>query len=126
MPTRTSDVLTATIWPNTALVILARVLGTAGTPINQASISSISFKSYLDGTEVYSTSPVVSTTIFNSLQTGDDRWDQDNTGYNLALTVSGSAFPLANKRYTWELILTPASGSRIVIVGQTQTRNMVG
>ena len=95
-------------------IFLARVLGAAGTAINQASISSITVKVFdLDVTDpdtsVYNATLTVSAVVFDTLQT-DAIWTEDSVGYNFKHAMSASAFPTGDHNYRIEYKFTPASG----------------
>ncbi len=60
----------------------------------------------------------VATSVFNTLQTDDSRWDRDTTGYNFLHTIdisSNEAFTTTGK-YLVEYLITPVSpGQRSVL-----------
>lgn len=87
------------------IVLMARVLGQTGTPINQAALASIGYvvTDLTAGTVGVSTPLTVSTVIFNALQQNDPRWVLDsqyspgpdgNFGYNFLAALPASTFPL--------------------------------
>lgn len=118
-----------TAWEDTGCTLMARVLGNAGTAINQASISSIARKvfdlnSSTPETPVSSTTPTVADVVFDALQT-DARWTTDSTGYNFRETVAASVLAEGDRRYRVEYVLTPASGEKFNVVFEIQTRKLI-
>jgi len=100
---------------DTPHVCLARINGYGATPITKASIASITCKVFdLSGAtpDTASSTPavVVSSAVYDALQT-DDQWgDEDETGYNFAYTVPATSFPLGDHYYLIEFMFTPTSG----------------
>jgi hypothetical protein len=116
-----------TVFKNGSATLLARVVGTNGTPIQQAQIASAQYGVYLldhddpdaatavlghDGVSIN-----VSSLIFDTLQT-DGAWDVDQMGYNFkhVLDVStNGAFTEAGRTYRIVFELSPASGQIILV-----------
>lgn len=94
-------------------VCLSREKLASGSYITQAALTSIAYAVYdldaVDQPSVATGSCVVADTVFNTLQT-DDRWTEDNTGYNFAFTVPPTAFPSPDRQYLVEFTFTPTSG----------------
>lgn len=84
-------------------VLLSRVVGLDGTPITQASLSSITLDVWPDGhPDVFtidSEDIPVADVVFDTLQTNDPRWTGDDEGYNFAHQIAADAFPDPGKRY---------------------------
>jgi hypothetical protein len=116
-----------TVFKNGSATLLARVVGTNGTPIQQAEIASAQYGIYLldhddpdaatavlghDGVSID-----VSSLIFDTLQT-DGAWDVDQTGYNfkhvLDISTNG-AFTEAGRTYRIVFELSPAAGQIILV-----------
>lgn len=92
-------------------VLLARVVGNAGTPITQASLSSISRLVYVPATatSVSSGTLTISSVVYDALQTGD-LWAADSEGYNFKDTIGASTLSEGNTVYRVEYKFTPTSG----------------
>lgn len=109
---------------------LTRIAGWDGSPVTQADIASITYTAYglcgrdnstreaVDGHEDVAVDvDGADGSIFDALQT-DDRWTEDDTGYNFRHTpdVSENAlFTTPEKNYLIEYTLTPTSGQAIVV-----------
>lgn len=103
---------------NSGATIRARIVGHAGTPITQASLTTVKYtvQKYADrddaikdenGTEVTDeTTLTISSAIFDALQS----WDEDSTGYNFAYALPAASFPDGNAWYRVEVWCDPASG----------------
>jgi len=115
-----------TVFKNSSVVLLSRIVDEDGLPITQSAISSISYSIYqVDESDPDSLSPVaghsgvpvaVANTVFDTLQQ-DDLWDVDNEGFNFrhVLNVSAyQAFPIAGVHYQVRFQLTPTAGQIIV------------
>ena len=103
-----------TTWLGSAPVNMARVQGNSGVNITQATISSISRKTYRQGGTLISTDAlVVADTIFDTLQT-DNGWDVDAEGYNFKDQPDADDLSQAGK-YIIVYVLTPVSGEPIVL-----------
>lgn len=123
-----TEILMVTIFEDTGLWLAGRTKGNVGTNITQASISSIALKVFDledSNTEVYSAALVVSSTVFDTLQTTalDPRWSKDSRGYNFATTIPASAFPLGRK-YRVEIVFTPTSGEKFAAVAEVNVKEL--
>jgi len=103
--------------------LMARVRGNDAGNITRDDVASIAYSIYrLDEDDVDSRAAVenhdavdvtVADVIFDALQTDDDRWTVDSTGYNFRHTIPISsyvAFAVAGVHYLVEYTLTMASG----------------
>lgn len=116
---------TAKVMEGAGATLMARVLGNAGTPITQATISSISRKTFaLPDTTATTTTPSVSSLVFDALQT-DARWTEDEVGYNFRDTVAASVLANGNTQYRVEYTLTPTSGEVIRFAFDLTTLEML-
>lgn len=109
-------------WQGGGCVLLARVLGESGDPVTQSTVSSVDWSAWrLDtmASVVSDENETVSECVFNSLQT-DERWLDDEVGYNFALAIGTPVFDEA-VRYRIEVWLTMTSGSPIPLVFEVTT-----
>ena len=92
--TISAEPITASIWEDSTPTFLARVkIDSSGTLANvqQADVTSITWKVFLGGTEVGTGTLTVSSVVFNTLQTGTI-WDEDSTGYNFKTQLALANF----------------------------------
>lgn len=109
-----------------------RVYNPSGSLITQATVSSISARyRRKDRTDTLtSSSPVVASTVYNSLQTDifwkDDRGNlYDDLGYNFRWDFSASIFTAYAALYGLEFTFTPSSGAAYTIPCIVQTAETV-
>lgn len=90
------------IYEGSGVQILARVVGTDGSLIQQADFGTIDFTVRdRDGDRAVATDSgalVVADVVFDTLQ-NDGRWTEDNIGYNFLTEISASAFPEGGRGY---------------------------
>lgn len=105
-----------------SVILLARVLATDGTPMQQASVSSIACRVFDVQQNTQSGNPTltVAGTIFNSLQT-DAKWTADSTGYNVAVPLDGTNFPAGNTVYRVEVKITPVGATAFYLLWDVQS-----
>lgn len=112
-----------TVFENGTPVNMGRVTGNDGAVITQASLSTITYTIYLVDAndknirtvvdEHEDVSVAVASTVYDTLQTSDDRWTVDATGYNFLHQVDVSvnaACSLRGRTYHIVYEFTPASG----------------
>ena len=89
------------------VTFLARVIGEDAVVLQQADVTSITFKVYdtTDDSETGTGTPVVANTIFDTLQT-DARWTADSTGYNFKYLIPAASFPVGDRTYRVEFLFT--------------------
>ncbi len=109
-----TDVITATVWEDQSLTVMARLLGNDGENIAQADFDNIN-ASVWDTTDTSTptldnASLTISSVVSDTLVTDDDRWDVDTIGYNFVYTVPASAFPNGGRVYRMEVKFDPTSG----------------
>lgn len=123
-----TDIVRAGVWEDGGLFLMARIKGHAGVNITQATIASISVKSYdkASATLITTLVPVVAAAVFDALQTSDPRWTKDTTGYNFGFQIPGSAFPSGNTTYRVEVMFTPVSGDPFPLVAEITAQNLYG
>jgi hypothetical protein len=51
---------------------------------------------------------VIADVIFNTLQTSDDRWDLDSTGFNFLYETKATDLPSGGRKFRFEFEFTPA------------------
>jgi hypothetical protein len=107
------------------VTLLARVVGNAGVPITQATLSTLEYAltnlgsppgvSVTTGTL---TALTISSAIFDQLQQSDPRWTRDSEtspgvdglwGYNFRATLAASLFT-SNSRQHVDIVFTPLTG----------------
>lgn len=115
-----------TVFQNGTAVLMARVVGPDGDPIETADVSSIRYSIYeinhLDPGDLSvvagheDVALTVGNVIYDTLQTGG-LWTVDATGYNFRHEVdvsSDPAFPNAHADYQVRYEVTPTSGQVVV------------
>ena len=108
-----SDMTTSEGWEDTPLVLMRRILLVDGTAAQQADFTGIKryvhdLSSGVDDTT--GTALTLASVLYDTLQTGDSRWDEDTTGYNFADTVPAAKFPTGDHDYLVEYVFDPVSG----------------
>ena len=104
--------------------LMARIRGTDAANIVQADISSIDLAIHCsDGTDNAVGAIVVSSVVFNTLQT-DARWTVDSTGYNFRYNATAAQLDDGGRVYTYEFKITPASGQVFHVVFKVPTENL--
>lgn len=96
------------IYEDSSVVLMARILHTDRNPIQQADFGSITIKAYDladTSTTTYAATLVVADVIFDTLQT-DARWTKDSTGYNFRTIAPPTAFPNGDSTYSVEVKIT--------------------
>lgn len=107
-----ASITVGSVWEDSGVSLMARVLVGDGTAMQQADISSIAYSVYneADTTSATSTGTLtVATVVFDALQT-DARWTKDATGYNFRWDVPASILATGGATYRFEIAFTPASG----------------
>jgi hypothetical protein len=85
---------------------MARILGSGGQPLGQASVASIFYvvTNLATGAQSAAVPLIVSGVVYNDLQQTDPRWTRDSAdypgpdgrwGYNVAFTLPASALPVS-------------------------------
>lgn len=112
------------VFEDSGAYLMARIRGTSGAYISQASLGSpggINLRVYEESvvpeTDAEDDDAVVATRnltvadcVFDSLQTSDPRWTADTTGYNFLMEILPADLPKGGKTYRFELKFTNASG----------------
>ncbi len=100
----------ATIYEDTAITCMSRILGNDAVAITQSDITSISLETFKNTstTATSTTALTVADVVFDSYQT-DARWTKDSTGYNFRYQVPASVFDAGDATYRLEFEFTPAS-----------------
>tara|TARA_R100000655_G_scaffold11743_6_gene27022 strand:+ start:1670 stop:2047 length:378 start_codon:yes stop_codon:yes gene_type:complete len=112
----------ATIYEDTGITCMARILGDDAAAITQSTTSAITVAVFKNAstTATYTASLTVADVVFNSYQT-DARWDLDSTGYNFRYAVISSVFDEGDATYRVEFKFTPTSGSQYFVVYMVDT-----
>lgn len=108
-------IITGQAMAKSGLMLLARIVGYAATPITQASLTSIDYAVYdLTGAESIGTGTLtISATVYDTLQT-DAVWDKDKDGYNFRWIVPAILLQNGDHRYRIDVRFTPTSGEAFV------------
>ena len=124
----------AWVFEDGGATVLARIRGNSGAYITQASLSTITYNVYdLDDSDAAVTngSVTISSSVFDTLQTGDDRWTADSVGFNFAFSLPVAAFPNGAtttnnyRRYRIEIKFTPSSGTVFFLVVEPNARKII-
>ena len=112
----------ATIYEDTGITCMSRILGDDASAITQATTSAITVAVFKNTSTVatYTASLTVADVVFNSLQT-DSRWNKDSTGYNWRYDVIASVFDDGDATYRLEFKFTPTSGSQYFVIFEIDT-----
>ena len=105
-------IIRVTVFEDSAFNVMARVYGNNAELVTAASMSTVTWAvtdMRSDAEIVAPTALVVSSVVFDSLQTGDE-WDADEIGYNFLHTVPASTFTDGGVRAQIEYRATPVSG----------------
>ena len=129
--------------------VLARVVGSLGLPITQATVTAIAWTltDLTTGTVVATGTWTVSSAVYQALVQNDPRWTLDSparpgsdglSGYNLLGTIPASAFPVATPvvvppgypapaphQYQVDVRYTPAVGEQWVDTGYYTPNSLV-
>jgi len=111
------------VFKNGTATLMGRIRGNDAENIVRADVASIAYSIYkLDENDPDSRTAVedhtavavtVNDVIFDALQTDDDRWTVDSTGYNFRHTIpisAATAFAVAGVHYLVEYTFTMATG----------------
>jgi hypothetical protein len=112
----------ATIYEDTGVTCMSRILGDDAAAITQATTSAITIAVFKNTstTATYTASLTVADVVFDSYQT-DARWDKDSTGYNWRYAVIASVFDDGDATYRLEFKFTPTSGSQYFVIFEIDT-----
>jgi hypothetical protein len=105
--------ITGLVWQNAGAAFFARVTGTLGTNITEASILSIAAKVMdvsVNPPVLVASINVPLTAISDTLVANDPRWTQDALGYNFLYSIAHTAFPVGNNPYLVQFVFTPVTG----------------
>lgn len=112
----------ATIYEDTGVTCMSRILGDDAAAITQATTSAIVLNAFKNTstTPTYTASLTVADVVFDSYQT-DARWSKDSTGYNFRYAVIASIFDAGDATYRLEFKFTPTSGSVYFVIFEIDT-----
>lgn len=114
-----ATIISADVYEDSGPILMARVVGTAGAAITQATCSTITYAVYDVATaaSVTSGSLTIANVVFDTLQT-DAIWTKDSTGYNFKTQMTAAMVPTGGATYRMEIKITPTSGQPIWLVYQ--------
>ena len=104
---------------DTDVFLMSRVTGSDGAALQQADVSTITYSTFdlndpstavADGVSL-----TVANVIYDTLQTSDDRWEADATGYNFAWSAPASLFPTGNRMVRVQVKITETGGAVIYL-----------
>lgn len=110
--------------PNSSIILMARLITSAGEYITQSDIDSITLTAYdLEDPypSTYSATLSIANTIFDTLQTNSLLWDGDETGFNFKYVLPGSVLENSNTTYQIEITISPTNGEDFVIIYRIET-----
>lgn len=112
----------ATIYEDSGLTCMARILSESAAAITQATTSSIELKTFKNTstTATSTTALTVADVVYDSYQT-DARWTKDSTGYNFKYPVPSSVFDDGDATFRLEFRFTPTSGSNYWVIFSIDT-----
>tara|TARA_R110002073_G_scaffold173721_1_gene330826 strand:- start:1725 stop:2102 length:378 start_codon:yes stop_codon:yes gene_type:complete len=112
----------STIYEDTGVTCMARIVGADSTAITQSTTSAITLAVFKNSSTVatYTASLTVADVVFNALQT-DGRWTKDSTGYNFRYSAIASIFDDGDATFRLEFKFTPTSGSQYFVVYEIDT-----
>lgn len=105
---------------------MARVKGSDGNYVQQNDVSSIAysvFDSEDTSTAIGTGTLLASAVIFNQLQT-DNRWPEDETGYNFRWDIPATLLPAGDKVYRFEVKVTPNAAQAFHLVWNVSTEDL--
>lgn len=112
-------------WEDGALILMARIRNADSSLMTQASITGITLKVFemLDGSQVASPSIVVSSVVFDALQT-PTLWTNyaDSTGYNFRYDPAVACIPNGGRKYRFEFKFDPASGEDFFVIFEVSVK----
>jgi hypothetical protein len=129
--------ITGTALVGGGVTLMARVVGNAGTPVTQASLSTVAYavRDLTDALALGDDAVSISDAVFDDLVTDDPRWNRDSAaapgpdgrwGYNFAVTLPASLFDavfdvhettnkVTRHRVQADVLFTPTSGEPFVV-----------
>jgi hypothetical protein len=116
----------AVVYEQSSAVILARVRAVGSSAyLVQASTNAVTVNTYnaSTGDVVVTSTPAVEDVILDELAT-DDRWREDETGYNVAIPLTAANFPDGNTNYQVEVLIQPNDGYDIRFAVPVRTINL--
>lgn len=119
--------LSLVCYEDTGPIVMARITGTLGTAITQASLSSIAYSTFdTSGAAVSGAAGTltIADVVSDTLITNDTRWTVDTTGRNFIDEIPAAALPDGDETYTREYKFTPATGQPYHLVVTIETRNL--
>lgn len=113
-------------YEQSGVILMARIVGYANTPITQATLSAVEMV-VVDAKDGTAQEPVlldVADVVFSTLQTGGP-WTADNVGYNFRYNALAAERPQGGREYVYEFKLTPVSGEQFFCVFRIDTKELL-
>lgn len=107
---------------NSMQILLSRVRVGSGNDIQQSDVSAITVKVFDEDTQTQvgtTMTPDATDVVYNTLQT-DDRWVEDDEGYNVAIPVAASYFPEGDTTYRVEVRYQTVTSDQFYDIWQLQ------
>ena len=104
-------------YEDTGVVFMARIQDDDGDLLLQSTTTSITLEvtDLSDESSVATVALVVSSVVFDTLQTSDDcAWSIDSVGCNFIYKSVATHLPSPDRSYRFDFLLTPTSGANMV------------
>ena len=109
-----AQIFDVTIFEGMPATFLARVRDQAtGVYVTQALFTGISFSIYDLDSQTPDTpigTGTIPASVIYDIPRVDERWNEDQVGFNFEYTLGTSAFPLGNRTYAFEIIFNTTVG----------------
>ena len=122
-------IVTSLLISRSCAILFSRVLGLAGTPITQATISSITAETLdLEYGRAVVWGPnalTVASVVYNSLIQNDQAWYEaggDSLGYNFKYTFPAAALAIAGKRIRFDVKFIAATADQFIVQAEGNMR----
>jgi len=122
----TTTITTKTIFEDTDATFMSRIIGDDGDYIKQDDFNgsgTITYTVFKDGTtdSIVNDSLDETAVIFNTLQTSDDRWTVDTTGYNFKTSLAAAVFSGGDGTYRLEVKFVTDDSDQFFVVFKVVT-----
>lgn len=122
-----ADLRTFQAWEDCGLQCLARVENWDGDLILQADLGTITYKVFdtTTNTETGTGSLTVANVIFDTAQTNSGWPASFSAGFNFKFLLPATAFPIGDRHYRIEFLVTPTSSQPFPIVFRAFAQNLL-